>query len=295
MRRHLVQMEARFPEELLNLFENMEQRSNPWGMAPSERGKWASQLNVSHFEAGRTEYLLFVGCSGAFDARNKQVTTALTRVLDAAGVSYGILGKEERCCGESVRRLGNEYLFDLMARESVQQFQSKGVAKVITQCPHCFNTLKNDFRQYGLELEVVHHSEFIKNLVDQGKLKLDQQSEGMSRVVFHDSCYLGRHNGVFDAPREVIREVTGQPVREMARTRENAFCCGAGGGRMWLEEHEGTPINRNRVKEALAQKPSTICVSCPFCMTMFEDGIKEYGGSAVQVRDIAEVAALGLK
>jgi Fe-S oxidoreductase len=295
MRRHLVQMEARFPEELLNLFENMEQRSNPWGMAPSERGKWASQLNIPSFEAGKTEYLLFVGCSGAFDARNKQVTTALTRVLDAAGVSFGILGKEEKCCGESVRRLGNEYLFDLMARASVQQFQSKGVVKVITQCPHCFNTLKNDFRQYGLELEVMHHSEFIKNLVEQGKLKLDGKAEGMSSVIFHDSCYLGRHNGVYDAPREVIRKVTGKPVKEMARTRENAFCCGAGGGRMWLEEQEGTPINRNRVKEALSQKPSTVCVSCPFCMTMFEDGIKEYGGSAVQVKDIAEVAALGLR
>ncbi|HJV34862.1 (Fe-S)-binding protein [Geomonas sp.] len=295
MRRHLVQMEARFPEELLNLFENMEQRSNPWGMAPAERGKWASQLKVPAFEAGLTEYLLFVGCSGAFDARNKQVTTALTRVLDAAGVSYGILGKEEKCCGESVRRLGNEYLFDMMARESVQQFQSKGITKVITQCPHCFNTLKNDFRQYGIELDVVHHSEFIKNLVDQGELRLAQQSEGVGSVVFHDSCYLGRHNGVYDAPRGVISEVTGKPVREMARTRENAFCCGAGGGRMWLEEHEGTPINRNRVKEALEQEPSTICVSCPFCMTMFEDGVKEFSGSAVQVRDIAEVAALGLK
>jgi len=294
MRRHLVQMEAKFPDELLNLFENMEQRSNPWGMAPSERGKWCSQLELQPFEAGRTEYLLFVGCSGAFDARNKQVTVALTRVLDAAGVSYGILGKDEKCCGESLRRLGNEYLFDVMARESVNQFRSRGVTKVITQCPHCYNTLKNDFRQYGLELQVSHHSEFIKGLLDQGALPLDRQVAGLGSVVLHDSCYLGRHNGIYDAPRDTVREVTGAPVLELDRNRENAFCCGAGGGRMWLEEHEGTPINRSRVKEALAKKPDTICVSCPFCMTMFEDGLKDFEGSGAQVKDIAEVVALGL-
>jgi Fe-S oxidoreductase len=295
MRRHLVQMEAKFPEELLNLFENMEQRSNPWGMAPSERSKWSSQLELRPFEAAQTEYLLFVGCSGAFDARNKQVTVALTRVLDAAGVSYGIFGKEEKCCGESVRRLGNEYLFDLMAKESVQQFQTKGVTKVIAQCPHCFNTLKNDFRQYGLQLEVVHHSEFIGGLIEQGKLPLGPHLSGLGGVLFHDSCYLGRHNGVYEAPRQVIKEVTGARVLEAPRSRENAFCCGAGGGRMWLEEHEGTPINRNRVGEALEQKAGTICVSCPFCMTMFEDGLKEIAGNKTQVKDIAEVVAMGLK
>jgi Fe-S oxidoreductase len=295
MRRHLVQMDANFPDELLNLFENMEQRSNPWGMAPSERSKWCSALDLKPFEAGSTEYLLFVGCSGAFDARNKQVTVALTRVLDAAGVSYGIFGKDEKCCGESVRRLGNEYLFDLMAKESVNQFRSKGVTKVITQCPHCFNTLKNDFRQYGLELEVMHHSEFIKELLDKKELSLGPEVQELGSVVLHDSCYLGRHNGVYEAPRETVREVTGVPVQELDRNRENAFCCGAGGGRMWLEEHEGTPINRNRVKELLSKKPDTICVSCPFCMTMFEDGLKDFAGSGAQVKDIAEIVAMGLK
>ena len=294
MRRHLVQMEAKFPEELLNLFENMEQRSNPWGMAPSERSKWSSQLQLRPFAAGETEYLLFVGCAGAFDARNKQVTVALTRVLDAAGVSYGILGKDEKCCGESLRRLGNEYLFDVMAKQSVQQFREKGVTKVITQCPHCYNTLKNDFRQYGLQLEVVHHSELIKGLVDRKAIPLASQVDELGTVVFHDSCYLGRHNGVYDAPREVIREVTGAPVLELDKNREDAFCCGAGGGRMWLEEHEGTPINRKRVREALDKKPGTVCVSCPFCMTMFEDGLKDIDGNRAQVKDIAEVVAMGL-
>ncbi|QWV95371.1 (Fe-S)-binding protein [Geomonas oryzisoli] len=294
MRRHLVQMEASFPEELLSLFENMEQRSNPWGMAPSERSKWSSQLDLRPFVAGETEYLLFIGCSGAFDARNKQVSVALTRVLDAAGVSYGVLGKEEKCCGDSVRRLGNEYLFDQMAKETVRQFIAKGVTKVITQCPHCFTTLKNDYRQYGLELEVLHHSELIERLFQEEKLIPEGKAE-LGRVVFHDSCYLGRHNDVYQAPRDVLRTATGHEVLEMGRNRANAFCCGAGGGRMWLEEHEGTPINRNRVQEALAQQPETICVSCPFCMTMFEDGIKEVAGNTTQVKDIAEVVALSLQ
>ncbi|GFO53708.1 electron transfer flavoprotein [Geomonas sp. Red276] len=293
LRRHLVEMEARFPEELLNLFENMEQRSNPWGMAPSERSKWCSQLDLKPFEAGKTEYLLFVGCSGAFDARNKQVTVALTKVLDAAGVSYGILGKDEKCCGESVRRLGNEFLFETMANENVSQLRSRGVTKVITQCPHCFNTLKNDYRQYGLELEVIHHTEFIKGLIDRGSVEVKGGGD-LGRVVFHDSCYLGRHNEVYEPPREVIRQVTGKAVHELPRNKENGFCCGAGGGRMWLEEHEGTAINRSRVKEALDQKPATICVSCPFCMTMFEDGIKEFTGVTTQVKDIAEVVAQSL-
>jgi Fe-S oxidoreductase len=272
----------------------MEQRSNPWGMAPAERSKWSSQLELRPFQAGETEYLLFVGCSGAFDARNKQVTVALTKVLDAAGVSYGILGKEELCCGESVRRLGNEYLFEMMAQQSVKLLQSKGVTKIITQCPHCFNTLKNDYRQYGLELEVVHHSELINGLMGSGKLSLNAPVTDLGRTVFHDSCYLGRHNGVFEAPREVIRQATGNQVVELDRKREEAFCCGAGGGRMWLEEHEGTPINRSRVREALTRKPATICVSCPFCMTMFEDGLKDISGNKTQVKDIAEVVAAGL-
>lgn len=294
MRRHLVQMESEFPEELLNFFENIEQRSNPWGMAPSERVKWASQLEIPTYEAGSTEYLLFVGCSGAFDARNKQVTVALTKVLDAAGVSYGILGKEEKCCGESVRRLGNEYLFEMMALQSVEQFRSKGVTKVITQCPHCYNTLKNDFRDYGLSVEVVHHSELIKELLDRKALQVRALQE-LGDVVLHDSCYLGRHNGVYEAPRSTVLELTGAPVRELERNRENAFCCGAGGGRMWLEEHEGTPINKNRVQEALAKDPDTICVACPFCMTMFEDGLKDHADASAQVKDIAEIVALGLE
>jgi len=291
MRRHLIETEARFPEELLNLFENMEGRSNPWGIAPSERTKWCAQMEVKPFDKNTTEYLLFVGCAGSFDSRSKHVSTALAQLLDKAGVSWGILGKDEKCCGDSLRRLGNEYVFDRMVKENVRVFTERGVRKVITQCPHCFSTLKNDYKQYGLDLEVVHHSEFLRNLVHDGYLKLDGKSSGFGTTVFHDSCYLGRHNDVYAAPREVIELATGQAPSEMGRNSANAFCCGAGGGRMWMEEHSGERINLNRVMEALEEKPDTICVSCPYCLTMFEDGLKDVKADSVKVRDVAEVMA----
>ncbi|ABB32481.1 electron transfer flavoprotein-associated cytochrome b and CCG domain pair iron-sulfur cluster-binding oxidoreductase [Geobacter metallireducens GS-15] len=294
MRRHLVEEDVRFPEELLNLFENMEGRSNPWGIAPTERTKWTVTLDVKPYEAGKTEYLFYVGCAGSFDSRNKHVTVALAQLLDRAGVSWGVLGKDEKCCGDGVRRLGNEYLFDKMAKENVELFKQKGITKVVTQCPHCFSTLKNDYRQYGLELEVIHHAELLRDLVKEGRLKLDTAA-ALGATVFHDSCYLGRHNDVYDAPRDVIRAATGSAPADMERNRNNAFCCGAGGGRMWMEEHTGKRINLERVEEALRQKPDTICVSCPYCMTMFEDGLKDVKAENVRVRDVAEVLAEGLR
>ncbi len=293
LRRYLVEMKAHFPEELLNLFENMEQRSNPWGIAPTERTKWCSQLNVKPFD-NSTEYLLYVGCAGAFDSRNKQVTVALSTVLDAAGVSYGILGKEELCCGDSLRRLGNEFVFDKMARDNIKMFMEKGVKKIITLCPHCFSTLKNDYRQYGFEGEVIHHADLIDELLAKGKLKL-KNSVNMGKVLFHDSCYLGRHNDIYEPPRNVIKKATGKGPEEMERNRDNSFCCGAGGGRMWMEEHLGTRINLERVSEAIKKNPDTVCVTCPYCMTMFEDGLKDKNADKIAVKDIAEVVAEGLR
>ena len=295
MRRHLVQMEANFPEELLNLFENMEGRSNPWGIAPSDRAKWTEPMEVKPFEAQKTEYLLYVGCAGSFDSRQKHVTVALATVLNAAGVSWGILGKEELCCGDSLRRLGNEFVFDRMAKMNVELFKERGITKVITQCPHCFSTLKNDYRQYGLELEVIHYSELINSLLIAGKLKLNRQVKELGKIVFHDSCYLGRHNDLYEAPRMVIAAATGVAPTEMERRGENSFCCGAGGGRMWMEEHEGSRINLNRVQEALGSKPDTICVSCPYCLTMFADGLKDLQAEQPEVRDIAELVMEGLR
>ncbi len=295
MRRHLVQEKARFPEELLNLFENMEQRSNPWGIAPSERTKWSSQLGDRTFKPGETEYLFFVGCAGTFDSRNKHVTVALATILDAAGVSWGTLGREERCCGDSVRRLGNEYVFDAMAGENVALFREKGITRVVTQCPHCFSTLKNDYRQYGLDIEVLHHSHLLARLVAEGRLTPAGQAS-FGKVMFHDSCYLGRHNDTYEAPRIVLAAATGTAPAEFGRNHENGFCCGAGGGRMWLEEQSGTRINLERIREAMQQRPDTLCVSCPYCMTMMEDGLKDLGvADAVRVRDIAEIMADGIR
>lgn len=295
MRRHLVEMKSSFPEELLTLFENMEQRSNPWGIAPTERTKWCSTMEVKTFDQATTEYLFYVGCAGAFDSRTKQVTVSLATILNMAGVSWGILGKDEKCCGDSLRRLGNEYVFDRMARENVALFKEKGVRKVITMCPHCYTTLKNDYRQYGLELEVVHHSELLKDLADSGRLQLPGDFTELGKVLFHDSCYLGRHNDVYQAPRDVIQAVTGKNPAEMERSHGNSFCCGAGGGRMWMEEQIGTRINLNRVEEALRSNPDTICVNCPYCMTMFEDGLKDKLAGQTRVKDIAEVVAEALR
>jgi len=294
MRRHLVEMKAKFPEELLTFFENMEQRSNPWGMAPAERIKWAADINVKPFESGKTDYLFYVGCAGAFDARNRRTTLSVARILDKSGVSWGTLGRDELCCGDSLRRLGNEYVFDRMAKANVKMFEEKGIKKIITQCPHCYSTLKNDYQQYGVKLEVIHHTEFINNLIHEGKLKLNTSGD-LGKVVFHDSCYLGRYNSLYDAPRQVIAAATGRAPTEMERHRDKGFCCGAGGGRMWMEEKEGKLINVARVEEALEKKPETICVCCPYCMTMFDDGLKDKeAADKVQVLDLAEIVARAL-
>ena len=293
MRRHLVEMDAKMPDELITFFENMEQRSNPWGLAPSERTKWSAHIDVKPFSA-ETEYLFFVGCAGALDSRSRQVTLAVAAILDNAGVSWGILGKDEMCCGDSLRRLGNEYLFDRQVRQNIELFKQRGITKIITTCPHCFSTLKNDYQQFGVQLEVVHHSEFIRQLLASGKLKLAPQAHAR-KIVFHDSCYLGRHNDIYQAPREVLAAANGVAPLEMARHHNKSFCCGAGGGRMWMEESTGTRINVDRVQEAMKQSPDAICVTCPYCMTMFEDGLKDQDAEdQVRVEDIAEIVAAQL-
>lgn len=292
LRRHLVEMESKFPEELLNLFENMEGRSNPWGIAPSERGKWATLLGERPFVPGSTEYLFYVGCAGSFDSRAKQVTLALAQLLDKAGVSWGILGKEELCCGDSLRRLGNEYIFERMAQQNVTLFKEKGVHKVVVLCPHCLSTLQNDYRQYGIELEVVHHSQLLNSLVKEGRLQLPRTTAEYGSLTYHDSCYLARHNGIIDEPRETLAHATGKAPLEMERSKKNGFCCGAGGGRMWMEEFSGERINLERVKEAVAMQPDTVCTACPYCMTMIADGLKDLSkDEQIKVRDIAEIMA----
>lgn len=293
MRRQLVEMDAKMPEELITFFENMEQRSNPWGLAPAERTKWSAHIEVKPFSAD-TEYLFFVGCAGALDSRSRQVTLAMAKILDSAGISWGILGKDEMCCGDSLRRLGNEYLFDRQVRQNIDLFKARGVTKIIVTCPHCFSTLKNDYQQFGVQLEVLHHSVFIQQLLASGKLKLKAQKD-TKKIIFHDSCYLGRHNNIYQQPRQAISIANGVPPLEMKRNHAKSFCCGAGGGRMWMEESTGTRINVDRVQEALSLSADNICVTCPYCMTMFEDGLKDQGvEDKVKVIDIAEVIAAQL-
>ncbi|MDX9754026.1 MAG: (Fe-S)-binding protein [bacterium] len=295
MRRHLVMEKSDFPEELLAFFENSEQRFNPWGIAPTDREKWAQDLDIKKLKDGdKVEYLYFVGCSGSFDSRSQYIAKALAKILDQAGVSWGILGTEEKCCGDSLRRLGNEYVFAKLVHDNIDTFKKYGVKKIITHCPHCFSTLKNDYKQFGCDLEVIHHSEFIQHLVEEGKVKLNKKQNGP--IVFHDSCYLGRYNDVYQPPRQVIQEATGQTPEEMPRNHANSFCCGAGGGRMWMEETIGGRIYLDRTREALKTGAETIAVACPYCMTMFEDGVKEEGQEQkVKVKDIAELTAAAME
>ncbi len=290
MRRHLVMEESRFPQELNGFFVNSEQRFNPWGLAPTDRAKWAENLDVKILDEEETvEYLFFVGCSGAYDTRSRNIVTAIANIFNKAGISWGILGNEERCCGDSLRRLGNEYVFEMMAKENIAQFNKHKIKKIVTHCPHGYSTLKNDYRQFGGEFEVLHHSELILQLIQENKIKLNPKTN--ETTVFHDSCYLGRYNNIYDDPRDIVRHSCGgTPPREMERTREKSFCCGAGGGRMWLEESTGKRIYQERTQEALKQNPSTIAVACPFCITMFEDGVKHEGvQNEVMVKDIAEI------
>lgn len=292
MRRHLVMEKAAFPEELIAFFENSEQRFNPWGIAPNERDKWVHDRNIKILSHGaQVEYLFFVGCSGSFDPRSKMVTAAVAKILNEARLSWGILGNEEKCCGDSLRRLGNEYAFDKMVKDNIDIFKKYGVKKIITYCPHCFSTLKNDYKQYGVDFEVIHHSQLIYMLLQGGVIKMKGQYD--CSIAYHDSCYLGRYNEIYKEPREIIKKACGghSPV-EMKRHGKESFCCGAGGGRMWLEENQGSRIYAERTREALETKASVISVACPYCMTMFEDGLKdEKVHDQVVVKDIAEIVA----
>src|SRR5438093_5126611 len=297
MRRHLVLMESRFPDEAARVFKGMEGQGNPWGMGSNRRAEWCADLGVrtaaSVKEAAENfEWLFFVGCAGSFDERQKKVSRAIVSILQAANVDFVILGDEETCNGDSARRLGNEYLFQSLAQENVETLNRYGVRKIITQCPHCFNTLGNEYPQFGGQFKVLHHSEVIAQLVDEGRLKPGEvQLE--EPVTYHDSCYLARHNGISEAPRQALISI-GVKVKEMDRNRTETFCCGAGGGRMWLEETIGQRTNQNRVDEAaqtLGGK-GTVATSCPFCLTMIKDGIGETGRTEqMQAKDIAEIVA----
>ena len=288
LRRGLVMMEDRYPKEAAQAFRSLDTHSNPWGFPSDTRADWASHLEVPLWDRNRpTEYLYFVGCNGAFDRRGKAISQAVARLLLQAGVSFSILGNREGCTGDPARRLGNEYLFDVLAQQNAQTFREERVRKIITHCPHCFNSLKNEYPEFGVTLEVIHHSQLLAHLVAEGRIAAGAAAP--AETVIHDSCYLGRHNGEYEAPREVLSSKGAAP-REVPASRERGTCCGAGGGRFLLEETTGTRMSHNRIEELMAADPETIAVSCPFCVLMLEDGLKARGlAGRVQVRDIAEI------
>jgi Fe-S oxidoreductase len=288
MRRHLVQEESRFPSELSRVFKNMETQSNPWGIDAEKRFDWAEGLDVPTLETNpEAEYLYYVGCAGAFDDRNKKTTQAFARVLKKAGVDFACLAKQELCNGETARRLGNEYLYQTMAQMCVETLNAAPTKKVLVNCPHCFNTIKNEFPQFGGRYEVIHAADFVKRLIDSGRLRMEH-SYG-KRTAYHDSCYYGRFNDVYDEPREILAKA-GAGTVEIERHRHFGMCCGAGGGRMWVEEDPDKRVNLLRTEQALRTEPETIAVSCPFCMTMLSDGIKAKDlEEKVQTLDVMEI------
>jgi Fe-S oxidoreductase/nitrate reductase gamma subunit len=297
MRRQAVQVDAVFPDEAQRVFKGIETQGNPWGIGSNKRAEWCDDLEVPRAASGEGfEWLFFVGCAGAYDDRQKKVSRAIVKILREAKVSFAILGEEETCTGDAARRLGNEYLFQMQATALTETLNGHGVKKILVQCPHCLNTLKNELPQFGGRYEVVHHAELVARLVADGKLRPGAVT-GLGEVTFHDPCYLARWNGITEAPREALAGV-GVGVHEMPRNRRQGFCCGAGGGRFWLEEKLGTRVNQNRITEAaetLGAAGGVVATGCPFCLTMMKDAVNETGREeTLRVMDVAEIVALGL-
>jgi Fe-S oxidoreductase/nitrate reductase gamma subunit len=292
MRRYLSLMESNFPTELGSAYRGMENSGNPWGMSQTERADWTKGLEGIKVLGGgeplEAEYLYWVGCAGSFDDKNRKVTQAMAKLLQRADIDFAILGPAENCTGDPARRSGNEYIFQMLAMQNIETLESMGVRKIITQCPHCFNTLANEYPQLGGHYEVVHHSQFLEWLIDTGKLDMtDAQLD--ERVVYHDSCYLGRHNDIYTAPRNVLGSLKGIDIVEAPRNGTKGMCCGAGGARMFMEEHIGKNINVERSQELLATGASRVATACPFCYVMIDDGAKAQGVDDDQVR-VADIA-----
>lgn len=290
MRRSLVMMEADFPQELGGAFNNIENNAAPWAFPQEERADWAEGMDVQE-AANKPEFdiLFWVGCSGSFDDRSKKITQSFATLMNTAGINFAILGKEESCTGDPARRGGNEYLADSFVKMNIETMGAYNVKKIVTTCPHCFNTLKNEYPEQGGNYEVIHHSEYLEKLIEEGKLPFNHDIKKELSVVMHDSCYLGRLNSNYDSPRNTIKSIPGLTVLEPERNKDKGFCCGAGGARMFMEETEGKHINIERTEELLSTGAKTIALNCPFCMTMINDGVGSTGAENIQVKDISEI------
>jgi Fe-S oxidoreductase len=301
MRRFQILVESEFPTELGGTFRNLEKAGNPWGANRTDRNAWIAEcdfpIQVIEGELPESvEYLFWVGCAGAFEERAKKTTKAVAELLYMAGVNFAVLGKRETCTGDPARRAGNEFLYQILSRENIDTFKEvysnyKGKKKVVVTCPHCFTTIGRDYKQQGYELEMVHHTQLLNTLVKEGRLR--PVNKATNKLTYHDPCYLGRHNQIYEPPRELL-ESTGVEVIEMPRKKERSFCCGAGGGRMWMEEKLGTRINLNRVDEAIATGAQEVAVGCPFCRVMVSDGVTGRG-SDVAVLDVAQALLRTIK
>ena len=287
-RKYQVLMESSFPPEMQETFNNLENQSNPWGFGSDTRAQWIGDLGVPLMtDNPQADILYFVGCAGSFDDRGKKIARALARVLQKAGINFAVLGEEERCNGDVARRAGNEYLAQMMIAENVEILNQYKPRKILAACPHCYNTIKNEYPSFGARYPVVHHSEFLLELINRGRLKI--QSTDIEKMTYHDSCYLGRWNGIFEAPRSLLRSVgNGKEPIEMKRRADKGLCCGAGGARMFMEETIGKRINNERAEEILASGATQVAAACPFCITMLTDGIQDNDGR-VAVKDIAEI------
>ena len=287
LRRHLVMVDSNFPAEAEPMLRDVERASNPWGKAQSERAEWAAELGVRVLEPGdpAPEYLYWVGCATSFDERARRTAESTAKLLQAAGVEFAILGPGESCTGDPARRIGNEYVFQAFAEQNVAALNEAGVTKIVANCPHCFNTLANEYPDFGGRYEVIHHSELLAQLVRDGRLAPSRSAD--QKITYHDSCYLARHNDVLEGPRELVSAV-GNAV-EMGRSGKTTFCCGAGGAHMWMEER-GKPINVERVREAASTGADTLAVACPFCTVMLDDGVQS-AGEELRVVDVATLLA----
>lgn len=290
MRRDLVENRGKPPAELAVALRGMETNQNPWNLSAMDRDGWSEDLEVPEFNSKECEYLLFVGCMGSFDDRAKKITRALVKLLQEAKVSFGYLGTDEPCCGETARRGGSESNFRMMLDENVESFKDLGVKKIITACPHCFNTFKNEYPEFGGNYEVMHHTELLAKLVKEGKIAPKEKIE--QKVVYHDACYLGRHNSVYNPPRDILKSIPGLNLVEVKTSRSRALCCGAGGGRFFMEE-EGERVGNRRTGELLEADPKTVASACPYCMTMLSDGLKSKDlFDAKGQMDVAELLAV---